>query len=389
MPRIIIYIALVCLTVFIYPIQGHGKSLAGLVKEGNNSYNAGEYDKAVSSYDEALKDAAESPYIWFNKGAALFKKGDYAGAGEAFEKAALKSKDPLLEAKSKFNLGDSAYKEAEALKEKDLQKALEGCSKSIGHYQDALKLDPDLKESAENIEMVRLVMRNILDEINKQKKSAQEDRKKNKETAEKIKEIIKEQEAALSKNRKLDAERTGKGDTPNVTKEIEALSAEQKAIRDKTEALSKELQKDKKSDASKEDTVAKHVENAVKDQEAAAGNLDQRNTKVSADNQKEAVKELKEALESQEKDSSNGTGENKENQQDKQGDSQKDKQGGQQQQESSSDKNQQGENNQGQDQVSAADVSDDAQDILKEEKQNKEQRKAFIVRGYKEVDKDW
>jgi len=367
--------------VFIYPLQGHGKSLSGLVKQGNNAYNAGEYNKALSSYDEALKGSAESPYIYFNKGAALYKKGDYAGAGEAFEKAALKSKDQRFEAKSKFNLGNSAYKEAEALKEKDLEKSLEGCSKSIGYYQDALGLDPDLKEAAENIEMVRLVMKNILDEIKKQKQASKEDQEKKQQTAEKIKEIIKEQEAALAKNQKLDAELTGKGNTPNVTKEIGALSKEQKAIMDKTEALSKELQKDNKADASKEDPVAKHVENAVKEQDAATGNLDQQNTKASVDNQKKAVKELNEALESQKKDGNNGTGDNKENQQDKQE--------GQQQQGSSGNESQQGQSDQSKDRTAVGNSSDDAKDILNEEKENKEQRRALTVRGYKEVEKDW
>jgi len=140
----IIVSVVVCLLGFIFPMRALAKSPAGLVKEGNSAYNEGKYDKAISSYDEALKDAPESPYIYLNKGAALYKKGDYAGASEAFGKAALKSKDPLFEAKSKFNLGNSAYKQAEALKQKDLDKALEDCSNSIGDYQDALKLDPKL-----------------------------------------------------------------------------------------------------------------------------------------------------------------------------------------------------------------------------------------------------
>jgi Ca-activated chloride channel homolog len=268
LPRKIIFSILMCLFIFMGPFKGYGKTIAGLIKEGNSAYNAGAYDKAVSAYDEALKEDPESPYTCFNKGAALYRKGDYSGAAEAFEKAALNSKDKQLEAKSKFNLGNSTYKEAEGQKDKDLQKAFEGCSKSVSHYQEALSLDPGMKEAAENMEMVRLVMKNILEEIKKQQ------------------------------------------------------------------------------------------ENGKKDQEKNEG-------------------ELKEALDSQQKAGNNGTGQENKDQQDQQQ--------GQQQASSNEERKAGGE----QEQSAQAQLSDDAKDILKDEKENKSQRKAIMLRSYKEVDKDW
>jgi Ca-activated chloride channel homolog len=385
----IIVSVVVCLLGFIFPMRALAKSPAGLVKEGNSAYNEGKYDKAISSYDEALKDAPESPYIYLNKGAALYKKGDYAGASEAFGKAALKSKDPLFEAKSKFNLGNSAYKQAEALKQKDLDKALEDCSNSIGDYQDALKLDPKLNEAAENMEMVRIDMKNILDQINKQKKAGRDEQEKKKETAKQLKEIVKDQESSLEKNQKLDAERRAKGDTSRTTKEIGDLSSEQKAIRDKTDALLKKLQKgDNKTDASKEDTAAKHLENATKEQDAASGNLDQRNTTASTDNQKKAVKELKDALDALNAKDKNGSGQDNESQQARQDENQNDKNEGQQQA-SSEGESRQDRGDQSRAMKTTDNSSDDARDILNDEKADKEQRRALAVRSYKEVDKDW
>jgi len=382
LPRKIVYLIVTCLSVFVFPFHGYGKTLAGLVKEGNNAYTKGEYDSAVTAYDDALKDAPDSPYVCFNKGAALYKKGDYEGASEAFEKAALNSREQQLEAKSKFNLGNSAYKEAEAQKEKDLQKALEGCSKSVSYYQEALDLDPDLKEAAENMEMVRLVMKNLLDEMQKQKEADQKDQEKKEQAAEKLKELIKEQETALEKNKNIEKERAENGDSKTSDKKIGELADEQKAIRDKTEALSKEWPDGEGQDnASDEVPVSKHLENAVKEQEAAYGNLGQKNTKEAANNQEDAIKELKEALDSRQKESNNGTGQNDKDQQDKQQ--------GQQQQEPYSDEAKKDGGDQTQEQVSAAELSDDAQDILNDEKENKEQRRAMIIRGYKEVDKDW
>lgn len=378
MPRKNIYFAIVCLVVFTFPFKGYGKTVAGFVKEGNNAYNAGEYDKAVTAYDEALKEGPESPYAYFNKGAALYKKGDYPGAAGAFEKAALNSKDRQFEAKSKFNLGNSAYKEAEGRKDKDPQKALESCSKSVSYYRDALSIDPNLKEAAENMEMVRLVMKNLLDEIQKQKESSRKDQEKKQQAAEKLEEIIKEQEAALGKNKSLEMEKAGKGDSRALDKKIGELADEQKSIRDKTEALSKEWPKDEEEDnVSDKVPVSKHLENATKEQDAAHGNLGQKNTKEAAKNQEGAVKELKEALDSQQKDSNNGAGQDEKGRQE------------QQQQASSSSEAKNNGSDQRQEQAAMANLSDDAQDILKDEKENKEQRRAVAVRGYREVDKDW
>jgi Ca-activated chloride channel family protein len=378
--RNIVYTVAACLIIFMFPLGGYGKTIAGLVKEGNSAYNAGEYEKAVTAYDEALKEGPESPYAYFNKGAALYRKGDYSGAAEAFEEAAMNSKDKQFEARSRFNLGNSAYKEAEGQKDNDLQKALEGCSKSVNHYQEALRLDPGLKEAAENIEMVRLVMKNILEEIQRQKDAGQKDQEKKEQAEEKLKEIIREQENALEKNMKLEKEQAGKGGSSDLDKKIGELADEQKAIRDKTEALSKEWPKDEgQNNASDEVSASKHLENAAKEQDAGYGNLGQKNTKEAAKNQEEAIKELNEALDSQEKGGNNdGAGQDKK---DRQG-----KQQGQQEQ-SSSDEDEKAGSDQAQ--AARANLSDDAQDILNDEKENKEQRRSLSIGGYKGVEKDW
>lgn len=385
MPRRIIFFASICLVLSGFPLEGYGKTVAGLVKEGNNAYNAEEYDKAVTAYDEALKDSPDTPYVYFNKGAALYKKGDYAGAAEAFGTAALKSRDPKFEAKSRFNLGNSAYKEAEGQMDKDLQKALESCSKSVSYYQEALRLDPGMKEAAENLEMVRLVMKNILDEIQKQKEANRKDQEKKEQAEEKLKEIIKEQEAALEKNKKLEKERAGKGDSSALDKKIEELADEQKDIRDKTETLSREWPEDQAQGGDSDRVSAsKHLENATKEQDAASGNLGLKNTEEAVRNQEGAIKELKEILDSGQKDGNNGEGQDKKDQGEKQQDQQQ-----QEQQGSSSDEAQKAGTDKTQEQEAIGALSDDAQDILNDERENKKQRSAVAIRSYREVDKDW
>jgi Ca-activated chloride channel homolog len=161
----------------------HAASTAELVSKGNSLYLAGKYDEALSAYEEASVKAPESPRLYFNKGAAYYRKENYDKAKEAFENAALKTKDVNLEAMARFNLGNCSFSQAQRQKDSDLNEMLEACQTAIRHYQEALKLDPGLKEAAENIEVVRLVMKNIMDEINKRKEAAE----KNQATQEKMK----------------------------------------------------------------------------------------------------------------------------------------------------------------------------------------------------------
>jgi Ca-activated chloride channel family protein len=161
----------------------HAASTAELVSKGNSLYLVGKYDEALSAYEEASVKAPESPQLYFNKGAAYYRKENFDKAKEAFENAALKTKDVNLEAMARFNLGNCSFSQAQRQKDSDLNEMLEACQTAIRHYQEALTLDPGLKEAAENIEVVRLVMKNIMDEINKRKEAAE----KNQATEEKLK----------------------------------------------------------------------------------------------------------------------------------------------------------------------------------------------------------
>jgi len=362
------------------PPQGHADSPAKLVDKGNAAYLEGKYDEAISAYDEASINAPESPYIYFNKGAALYQKGDYPGAGEAFEKAALKSKDAQLEAKSQFNLGNCAYREAERQQDSDLNKALEACTKSIRHYQEALALVPDFHEAAENIEMVRLVMKTILDEINKQKEAARQQQ----QTVEQLKELIEKQQNALERNQQLEGKKNQEGDSRELSEKVQDLAQEQKDMQTETEDLAKKMPGSGSQGApDTENPTEKHLKNAAKEQQAASGNLEQNHLSEAKNNQEKALNELKDALASLAKDQDKGGGDQA---QQKAGG----EQGQQEQASSCTDKPSEPQDKDKKQSVqNAAAFSDDAHDILDEEKQNKQQRQYQAAGGYKDVEKDW
>ncbi|MGD9158070.1 MAG: tetratricopeptide repeat protein [Desulfobacteraceae bacterium] len=353
-------------------------STASLIDRGNKSWIAGDYDAALKDYDEAAVDNPESPYIYFNKGAAFYKKGDYSAAIEEFEKAALKSKDPETESKSRFNLGNCAFREAERQMDSDLKKSLDFCQKSILHYQDALKLDPELTYAAENIEIVRLYMKNILDEIKKQEEEAKEREKQAKQNAEELQKLIKRQENALEKNRKISGSQINQDEK---NKKLDQLADEQKKITDDTQKLVDKIKNQSaQQNQEKENPSLTHLNNAVKEQEAAEGNLRNSAASIAEKNQENAVKELKDALTppEQDKNKQQGSQQNKD-QQEQQGQEE------QQKQEASQDPNQP----QNEEQAEMQEASEDAQDILNEEKENQKQRRMIEPFGYRDVEKDW
>ncbi len=370
------------------PMHGYADSPAELIRKGNAAYHSKKYDEALSAYDEASVEAPESPQIYFNKGTTLYQKGDYAKATEAFENAALKSKEISLEARSKFNLGNCAYREAERQQDSDLSKAVEACNKSIRHYQEALELDPKFKEAAENIEVVRLVMKAILDEINKQKEAAQKQQEAMQRAAEQLKQLIEKQQDVLDRNQQLENKRRMKGDSPELREKIKDLAQYQKDIQGETEELAENMPKpnNQKTPAA-ENPAEKHLNNAAREQKAASGNLEHQNTSAAQNNQEKALKELNDALASLSEDQKAGGEKQEQQQQQQQQEGEQQEQ--RQQQSPSNDKPPQDEGDQGKNEAAMAQVSDDAEDILDEEKENKKQRRLQTSGGHRAVDKDW
>jgi hypothetical protein len=370
-------------------------STAGLIDRGNKEWLSGNYDNAIKSYDEAGVNDPESPYIYFNKGTALYKKGDFLGAIAAFEKSALKSKDPLMEAKGRFNMGDCTYREAERQMDSDLKKAMELCQKSVIHYQDALKLDPALKKAAENIEIVRLMMKNILDEIKKREEAAKNQEQQAKQNAEEIQQLVKRQEEALNRNR----EQSKKKLSPSEKKKgLDKLADEQKAISADTQKLADKIKDQAPQQKQGEANPAlTHLNNAVKEQEAAEGNLRNSADNNAEKNQENAVKELKDALTPPEQDQKNqGKDQQKkeeqqgnqgqQGQEDKKDQEKKDK--GKEQSEQKDAANKQDQQSQ-EKEASVQKQGDDPQDILDEENRNRKDREQRASGGYSDVDKDW
>ena len=394
---------------FAGPVMAASKGT--LVEKGNTLFQNGDYDGALDAYEEAAVFDPESARILFNKGAALYKKEDYAAARDAFQQSALKTKDIAFEANARFNAGLCFFREGERQKDSDLNKTLEAYGASIQAFQEALKLNPDLTEAAENIELVRLMMKSVLDEIKKQEDAARKQQEAMRKTAEKIKALIDKQTDLVKESE----QRTTAEDKSPAAQGHSDLADAQNQLKQETLDLSNELATPAPAAGSGntgEPSVhpsKPYLDTSVEEQENAVTQLADNDIQNAADHQKGSLDALKKALEAmtesqnqkngaQQGADSNGAAQNQPTGQEKQDsapESRKEPEktteptSGDQKEASDQVQSQDKEQDQKQNQGQAFELADDPDSILDEEKQNQKQRTPVSTGKFREVDKDW
>jgi Ca-activated chloride channel family protein len=73
-----------------------------------------------------------------------------------------------LVAKAKYNLGNCFFQRGSKQRDSDLQKALDDMKTSIDYWRQVLDLDPKNEKAARNIEVARLTIKDLLDQLKKQ-----------------------------------------------------------------------------------------------------------------------------------------------------------------------------------------------------------------------------
>jgi tetratricopeptide (TPR) repeat protein len=140
----------------LWPMLGYTLSPHEAVRQGNALYQAGEYDAAVRQYataEQALPEAAE---VHFNQGNAAYKRQDYAQALEHYTNA-LHTAEPILESRTKYNLGNVQYQQALQTMARP-QDAMAHARAAITYYRDSLEADPQQLAAQYNLELAyRLV----------------------------------------------------------------------------------------------------------------------------------------------------------------------------------------------------------------------------------------
>lgn len=418
----------IALSLLVLATGGAGGLRAGsareLVTQGNEAYGKGEFEQALSLYDEASVEIPESAEIHFNRGVVHYGQEDYVRASEALEAAALRSRDPALASRAKFNLGNCAFRQAQRQRDSDLKKAIGYCEKSIAYYQEARDFDPEYKEAAENIEIVRLFVKVLLDEQKQQQEQQEQQQQEEENIGEKLKKLLERQNQlagkseALSESRpdpatggedpkwkeavaKLAEEQTTlRGDTGEVLEEMKQMSsqARQQAAAGGAQGQTPPAQQQAAAEefANKLDAASGDVNNAITDEQKAAVELRADAPDVATVHQRYAASDLEEALkklsddQQQQQQQQQGGGDEQEENQDEQEQEGEDEQEQEQQEGEDQQQEQQSGEDESESQQSDAQMNlESADDILNEEKRNQDERRPVGPARGRPVDRDW
>lgn len=137
------------------------QSARSLVTEGNKAYHDQRFPDALDHYKKAEGAKPDAPQIWFDKGDALYQQGDYAGASDAFEQAAVHSDNSRLQALSKYNQGNATFQTARHEAQQDPQQAIRTMEKAVQLYHDSLDADPSFSAARHNIEVAKRAIAEI------------------------------------------------------------------------------------------------------------------------------------------------------------------------------------------------------------------------------------
>ena len=365
---------LICATVLALAwADASGLSARQLVARGNIAFGQGKYDQALDAYQQASVDQPDNPRIYFNKAAVDYQQQDYQKAIQAFETAAIKTKDLTLEAKCRYNLGQCHFQQGQKQQDSDLNKALSNYENSIQHYQAALKLDPKLDNAAYNIEVVRLIMKDLLDKIKKQQEQADKQQQSQKQIIDKLKQLIDRQQDLSNQSKTVSTQPDRQENPDDFKQRTSKLADDQKNVRQETENLSEKMVDQPTQTQPAESPMKKakqHVDKSIIDQALAERFLDNQQLQNAKPSQEKALEQLDQALKAL-----SDPGQDQPSKQD-------------QPSEQDQDQKQQQPDNQTQ-APSAMARDQQARDIINEEKENQRRRRLQKPGRYRPAEKDW
>ena len=231
----------------------------------------------------------ESPEVIeprFNKADSYFRLDDLQQAIDLYKAVAAESKDMQLVEKAKYNLGNCLFKQGSKLKDSDLQKALENMQAAIGSWRQVLDINPANEKAAKNIEVARLTIKDIIDQINKQKQQQQQQQQQQKQTQEDLKQLLEQQKSLANKTQQAQQQ---------PSPDYNEISKEQSALKDRTEQAKQQLQQqnDPNNPDQKQQQAAEQLEQATDKQKDAAEKLKNSDAAGGKKSQDEAAKILK------------------------------------------------------------------------------------------------
>lgn len=145
--------------------ESFSQSLRGLVNDGVENYNEGNFSDAEVNFKKGVEKSPESFEAKFNLGDAYFKQERFDEAIKSYNSAMVFAKDDLDTARVHYNIGNSLLK---------VQKIEE----SIEEYKKSLKLNPGDQEAKYNLSYALELLKNK-DDQQQQKNDKDQNKDKN------------------------------------------------------------------------------------------------------------------------------------------------------------------------------------------------------------------
>lgn len=150
------------------------QSIHQMIRDGNQLYAQGHYVEAINKYNEAEIEQPGAVEPKFNKANSYYRLDDLGRAIDLYRQVAAESRDMTLVSRAKYNLGNCFFQRGAKQRDSNLQKALEDMETSITYWRGVLDIDPQNDKAARNIEVARLTIKDILDQIKQQQEQEQE-----------------------------------------------------------------------------------------------------------------------------------------------------------------------------------------------------------------------
>jgi len=139
--------------------------------EGNKLYKQGNFNEAINSYEQALTDAPNALEPKFNQANSYYRLDDLSKALDIYREVAAESKDMKLVVRAKYNLGNTFFQQGSKQKDSNLQKAIDEMKNAISSWRDVLDIEPENQKAAKNIEVARLIIKDLLDQLKNQQQN--------------------------------------------------------------------------------------------------------------------------------------------------------------------------------------------------------------------------
>jgi len=351
------------------------------VREANRLYQQGQYEGAIDKYDQALTKSPEAVEPMFNKADSYFRLDDLQQAIDLFRAVAAESRDMQLVEKAKYNLGNCFFRQGTKLADSDLKKAMENMQTAISYWRQVLDINPDNENAAKNIEVARLTIKDIIDQLNKQMQQQQQQAQQQKQLQQDLKQILDEQKALGDKTQQTKQQ----ADSNDISQQqasdnYKDIAKEQSELRDRTEKAMEQLQQqlDPNTAQPQMQQASEQLGVAVDKQKDAGKKLEKSDAAGGKRSQDEAAENIENALKA--------LSEQQQSQQDV-NQQQQQQQGSEQPEQQQAGQPQEPNEAQQQQQVTASDAT--AEEILDKEQRQREKRQLLQSPGFQKVDKDW